>query len=44
MKLVPNDDYYTQAYISQGWASLGFDYLDEFDADAETTDPFGKQT
>ena len=41
MKLVPNDDIYTSAYIKDGWASLGFAIDDAFDGNVETSDPFG---
>ncbi len=41
MKLIPNDDSYTSAFVADGWASFGFDYLDDLDEDQETTDAFG---
>ena len=41
MRLVNNTDEYTSAYVSEGWASYGFDYLDEYDGEQETTASFG---
>lgn len=43
MKLVANDDIYTKAFIKDGWASLGFGYIDDFDSNVETTSTFGYQ-
>lgn len=41
MKLTPNEDEFTQSFVKEGWASLGFNYYDNFDAAVETADPFG---
>jgi len=41
MKLVPNEDEFTQSFVKEGWASLGFNYYDPFDSAVETTEPFG---
>jgi hypothetical protein len=40
MKLVPNADPYTSRYVSEGWATYGFDYLDSLDTTQEETSPF----
>jgi len=41
MRMVPNEDEYTKAYIQEGWASLGFGIYDSFDGDVETADSYG---
>ena len=43
MKLVPNtdDDPFTAYYIKEGWSSLGFDYLSNYDSDVEDRSDFG---
>ena len=41
MLLVDNPDKFTRLYIKQGWASYGFDYLDDYDATQESAANFG---
>lgn len=35
MKMVPNEDIYTKAYITEGWASLGFGVYDPYNHKVE---------
>lgn len=41
MKLIENTDPYSKSYVSKGWASTGFEPLDDYDAAYESTESFG---
>lgn len=41
MKLIPNTDPYSIKYVSEGWASTGFGYKDDFDEHYESTETYG---
>ena len=41
MQLVDNPDPYAAAYVSQGWASFGFQYIDSYDASQENNTNYG---
>jgi hypothetical protein len=41
MKLTDNTDAYSKDFVSQGWASTGFNYDDDYDSSYESTDSFG---
>jgi hypothetical protein len=42
MKLKPNNDQFSNKIVPDGWASYGFDYLNDFDSSQEENNPFGK--
>ena len=44
MKLKPITDPFTANIVTSGWASYGFNYLDDFDSSQEENQPFGNSS